>query len=247
MNGRIFAHIPTVWLFMLASFVGSAGAQSLSKAHRSGFFRIASDGARGRGMPRYPKIPTSRLKDLFDQDTKMIAAYLGGRKLGVTESANAMTMPNHCTADPPISNIAGEADVERLGWRFNNERALPTRKPGRYERFASAELEVEVAFGLPLAEEAHSQPTVVGGRVFLGSDAGTVYSIDADTACVYRSFQTDGARSLDAERKAKGLPSPLMGIPFAIKDNIDVSDIPSAGGNLALGGTFSPRDATGSN
>jgi len=52
------------------------------------------------------------------------------------------------------------------------------------------------------------------------------------------------ARSLDAERKAKGLRSPLMGIPFAIKDNIDVSDIASAGGNLALGGTFPARDAT---
>ena len=58
------------------------------------------------------------------------------------------------------------------------------------------------------------------------------------------SHALEVARSLDAERKAKGLRSPLMGIPFAIKDNIDVSDIPSAGGNLALGGTFPARDAT---
>jgi Asp-tRNA(Asn)/Glu-tRNA(Gln) amidotransferase A subunit family amidase len=52
------------------------------------------------------------------------------------------------------------------------------------------------------------------------------------------------ARALDAERKAKGLRSPLHGIPFAVKDNIDVSDIASAGGNLALAGTFPARDAT---
>jgi polyvinyl alcohol dehydrogenase (cytochrome) len=54
-------------------------------------------------------------------------------------------------------------------------------------------LKLKWAFGFPLAEEAHSQPTVIGGRVFVGSDAGTVYSLDATSGCVYWSFQTDGA------------------------------------------------------
>lgn len=52
------------------------------------------------------------------------------------------------------------------------------------------------------------------------------------------------ARSLDQERKSKGLRSPLHGIPVAIKDNIDVVDVPSAGGNLAFAGTFPASDAT---
>ena len=52
------------------------------------------------------------------------------------------------------------------------------------------------------------------------------------------------ARALDAERRRSGLRSPLHGIPIAVKDNLDVSDLPSAGGNLALAGTFPPRDAT---
>ncbi len=51
------------------------------------------------------------------------------------------------------------------------------------------------------------------------------------------------ADSLDAERRTKGLRSPLHGIPVAIKDNIDVRDLPSAGGNLALGGSYPARDA----
>ena len=54
-------------------------------------------------------------------------------------------------------------------------------------------LKLKWAFGLPLADEAHSQPTIAGGRVFVGSDAGTVYSLDAATGCVYWSFQADGA------------------------------------------------------
>jgi Asp-tRNA(Asn)/Glu-tRNA(Gln) amidotransferase A subunit family amidase len=52
------------------------------------------------------------------------------------------------------------------------------------------------------------------------------------------------ARELDAERRATGRRSPLHGIPIAVKDSVDVYDIPSAGGNLALAGTFPTRDAT---
>src|SRR5687768_8652513 len=46
------------------------------------------------------------------------------------------------------------------------------------------------------------------------------------------------ARALDRERREKGLRSPLHGIPVAVKDVVDVHDIPSAGGNLALAGTY---------
>lgn len=52
------------------------------------------------------------------------------------------------------------------------------------------------------------------------------------------------ARELDREREASGLRSPLHGIPIAVKDVIDVHDIPSAGGNVALAGTYPARDAT---
>jgi len=52
------------------------------------------------------------------------------------------------------------------------------------------------------------------------------------------------ARALDAERKQRGRRSPLHGIPIAVKDSVDVKDIPSAGGNLALAGTLPAHDAT---
>jgi amidase len=54
----------------------------------------------------------------------------------------------------------------------------------------------------------------------------------------------DTARALDQERRTKGLRSPLHGIPIAVKDNIDVRDLPSTGGSLAFAGTFPARDAT---
>lgn len=52
------------------------------------------------------------------------------------------------------------------------------------------------------------------------------------------------ARELDEERRASGRRSPLHGIPIAIKDTVDVKDIPSAGGNILLAGTFPAHDAT---
>lgn len=52
------------------------------------------------------------------------------------------------------------------------------------------------------------------------------------------------ARQLDEERRAKGRRSPLHGIPIAVKDTVDVHDIASAGGNIALKGTFPAYDAT---
>ncbi|MDT8319593.1 MAG: amidase family protein, partial [Xanthomonadales bacterium] len=52
------------------------------------------------------------------------------------------------------------------------------------------------------------------------------------------------ARALDEERRTQGLRSPLHGIPIAVKDTIDVRDIPSASGSLALAGTYPAADAT---
>jgi Asp-tRNA(Asn)/Glu-tRNA(Gln) amidotransferase A subunit family amidase len=57
-----------------------------------------------------------------------------------------------------------------------------------------------------------------------------------------RALET--ARELDRERAEKGRRSPLHGIPIAVKDTVDVKDVASAGGNLALAGTFPEHDAT---
>ena len=55
---------------------------------------------------------------------------------------------------------------------------------------------------------------------------------------------TDAARALDDERRTKGRRSRLHGIPVAIKDNVDVADMPSAGGSLAFKNSYPARDAT---
>ena len=50
-------------------------------------------------------------------------------------------------------------------------------------------LKLKWAFGFPEAVTAYGQPTVVDGRVYSGSNDGTVYAIDAHSGCLYWSFQ----------------------------------------------------------
>src|ERR1700726_1037707 len=49
-------------------------------------------------------------------------------------------------------------------------------------------LKLKWAFGFPGAKSVWGQPTVAGGRVFLGVDTGSVYALDAATACVHWVF-----------------------------------------------------------
>ena len=69
----------------------------------------------------------------------------------------------------------------------------------RFQPAAMAGLRAEVipklklkwAFGYDDANQAYAQPTVMGGRVFVGSAARRVYSIDARSGCIYWRIDTD--------------------------------------------------------
>jgi polyvinyl alcohol dehydrogenase (cytochrome) len=55
------------------------------------------------------------------------------------------------------------------------------------------QLKLKWAFGYPTGLSAFGQPTIVSGRVFVGSDIGYVYSLDASTGCIYWSYQAKGS------------------------------------------------------
>ena len=50
-------------------------------------------------------------------------------------------------------------------------------------------LKLKWAFGFPGAISAYGQPTLVDGRVYSGSNDGTVYALDAQTGCIYWRYQ----------------------------------------------------------
>ncbi|MDO9713355.1 outer membrane protein assembly factor BamB family protein [Paracraurococcus lichenis] len=49
-------------------------------------------------------------------------------------------------------------------------------------------LKLKWAFGFPDAARAFAQPTVVGGKIFVGSQRGKVYSLNASTGCTHWEF-----------------------------------------------------------
>lgn len=161
------------------------------------------------------KAPHAQAPGLTDDEKRLIAGYLGGRKVGVAEISDAQVMPNRCPSDPPMGDLS--ASPLWNGWGVDaasNARYQPANAAG-LSPDQVPKLKLKWAFGFPGAEEAYSQPTIAAGRIFVGSDTGTVYSLDAATGCVYWSFQADGGmRDAISIASAKGSGSAKYALYF---------------------------------
>lgn len=56
-----------------------------------------------------------------------------------------------------------------------------------------SKLKLKWAFGFPGVKSVMGEPSITGGRVFVGVDTGMVYAIDAASGCVYWSFKADAS------------------------------------------------------
>src|SRR4030088_2703192 len=97
-------------------------------------------------------------------------------------------MPNRCPSNPPLRNV-GKADWNGWGNGPENNRFQPAATAGVTAGLVS-HLKLKWAFGYPGGTSAYGQPTVVAGRVFVGTDTGYVYSLDAASGCIYWSYRT---------------------------------------------------------
>ena len=119
-------------------------------------------------------------------EKKAVSEYLSGKTLGNASAQDA----GLCTAKPaPLGNIATKPQWNGWGADASNSRYQP--KPGLTAADVP-KLKLKWAFGFPGGTQAYGNPSVVAGRVFVGSDNGTVYALDADSGCTYWSFKADG-------------------------------------------------------
>ena len=112
------------------------------------------------------------------------------QRIGAAGSADADKMQNRCTSNPSIEKAAKRPAWNGWGVNTHNTRFQSTSDAG----LSAAEiprLKLKWAFGLPHSTSSYAQPSMVFGRVFVGTDTGYVYSIDADTGCVYWSFKAN--------------------------------------------------------
>jgi polyvinyl alcohol dehydrogenase (cytochrome) len=137
----------------------------------------------------------TQAEGLSDADRRAIAEYLGDRKLGAGPAGDVASMPNRCTANPPIRDLA--ATPAWNGWGANPANTRFQDASGAQLTSSQvSRLRLKWAFGFPGATAMYGQPTVAAGRVFAGADTGYVYAIDPATGCVHWGFQAQaGVRS----------------------------------------------------
>jgi polyvinyl alcohol dehydrogenase (cytochrome) len=165
-------------------------------------------------MTSLAKAPHAALTDVTEDTKRVVAMYLGGRRVGVDAIAEAKLMPNQCSSNPPITDITSKPSWNGWGNDISNTRFQPAKAAGITAEQVP-QLKLKWAFGFPGADEVYGQPTVAAGRVFLGTDTGAVYSLNADTGCVYWSFQADaGMRNAISIGPVKSQGSAKFGAYF---------------------------------
>ncbi len=123
--------------------------------------------------------------------------------LGTDQTAIAQSMGGGCQGDPPPP----PADWAWSGWGVDtsNTRFQPERVAALTAKQVPS-LRLKWAFGFPSAYATYGQPTAYGGKIYEGSENGTVYSLDALSGCVYWTFKAGDtvktAISIDPEAKA---------------------------------------------
>src|SRR5579864_7035955 len=126
-------------------------------------------------------------ESLSDGQRMAVAKYLG------TEGAEAIPQSAYCSTpaamatNSPSWNAWG---IDSSNTRFQTEQAagLTTASVPR--------LKLKWAFGFPGVTTAFGSPTVYGGRVFVGSADGAVYSLDAKSGCIRWIYKaTEGVRT----------------------------------------------------
>jgi polyvinyl alcohol dehydrogenase (cytochrome) len=122
---------------------------------------------------------------LSEEEGRAIARFITAKEFS---TAAAPQMLGQCTSAPKPLSIR-DTDWNGWGQDLGNSRFQP--HPG----LAASDvpkLKLKWAFGFPGDTVANAQPSVVGGRIFIGGITGNVYSLDASTGCIYWTYKAGG-------------------------------------------------------
>ena len=124
---------------------------------------------------------------------------------------------------PPVLDPEGRQAVERLG-RRPAQLPIAVGRHRRPEPRQPSATESEVGLRVPERPARDVQPSIAGGRVFVGSETGTVYALDAATGCTYWSFKADGTVRTATSVATMTFPSPVIDQPPAARTLVFFGD-----------------------
>ena len=138
------------------------------------------------------------------EERRAVAEWVTGKELPPASSKDE-TIAGLC-ADAPGEFRVEDGSPRWNGWGADdtNSRFQPAEQAG-LSTDTVAKLKVKWVFGMPRDYQT-SQPTVIGGRVFVGSMRGQVYSLDAKTGCLHWAFMAKaGVRSTPVVGQLPGI------------------------------------------
>ncbi len=148
------------------------------------------------------------VKDLSAADKRAVAEYLGGAPAAAVSTGLCATV-----AAPLGDPLAGPhwigwgADPANTRFQSQKDAGIPADDVPR--------LKLKWAFGFPDATQASAQPSIAAGRVFVGSQKGAVYALDAATGCAHWSFTAAaGVRTAIAVGRTSRLGAPRPAVFF---------------------------------
>ena len=102
--------------------------------------------------------------------------------------------PSRCSPQMMAVPFSADGGSSWNGWSpdVTNKRYQPAEQAG-LTAAQVPNLKLKWAFGFPDTISAYAQPSLAGGRVFVGAQNGTVYALDAKTGCTYWTFRTQSA------------------------------------------------------
>jgi polyvinyl alcohol dehydrogenase (cytochrome) len=125
-------------------------------------------------------IMKSQAAPLSGDERQKVANFLG---TAVTVERRREEIANPCPAGPPWNNTPS---WNSWGGGLANTRFLPANEAG-LQADSVPRLALKWAFAFPDTSTLRSQPAVYRGRIFVGSQDGSVYALDAATGCVHWS------------------------------------------------------------
>jgi polyvinyl alcohol dehydrogenase (cytochrome) len=198
-----------VLLFALTAAVGMARAQSANNIAGEAIYRERCVGCHEAGLVRVPDLAALRQispdKVLTALASGSMSAQVQGLTAGQLESLSRFvagegpvkeaTASNDTCSDAAASLAYALAEPHWNGWGVNLSQHR--FQPGAMARLRAEDvprLKLKWAFGFPGSTRAQAQPTIMGGQLFVGSQSGKVYALDAKTGC--KRWMFDGGVSV---------------------------------------------------
>jgi polyvinyl alcohol dehydrogenase (cytochrome) len=206
---HITAHSPRIVVWVSTMVLASTASLSAQAPNGAALYQQQCASCHDRGLDRAPS------RDVFREMTpeRVLAAMESGPmitmavRLGAPErravaefvTGKAFSEGLAASPKPEAMCSAGSSAFSTSagplwnGWGANlSNTRLQNATMAGLTAADVGRLKVRWAFGFPGDMMAYAQPTVAGGRIFVGSQGGKVYALSAATGCVHWFFETAG-------------------------------------------------------